>query len=153
MVRRGLVVCASVFLLAGCRSATDANSQLELTLTTDRITLNPGDTAHLTLTLTNHSATSIRVPTPGCPHFFNVTDAAKRPAGPPQLICALILVGPTELVPSQSLTVHDTWAADSGRAWANRTMRILSGTYTLRGSLVGPEHSIASNAVAIRVND
>jgi hypothetical protein len=143
---------ACLVLLSGCRFATAADSTLVLTMTADRASLGPGDTAHLTLTLTNRSASATTVPTPHCVHYFGVTDSADRSAGPPQTVCFAILPAPTTLGPGESLIRHDTWAADSGKEYSGHTLRVGSGTYTLRGVFAGPERPITSNAVAIAVS-
>jgi hypothetical protein len=150
-MRRAVSSLVALSLLVACQSATDAESKLVLTMTTDRTSLSVGDTAHLTLTLTNRLPIPVRVPTPWCGPFFSVSDAGGRPSGPPRLICDLILVAPTVLASGQSLTLHDSWAADSGSGSGFHTLRVDPGSYILRGLLEGPEHPITSNTVEIRV--
>ena len=150
-LRRHWISFASLFLFAGCHSATDAGMGLVLTMTTDRVSLGTGEIAHLSLTLTNQSPRTVRIPTPVCPHYFRVNDAADRPAGPPQLACVADLRAPTDLAPGQSITLQDSWAADSGRATAPR-LRVDPGRYTVQGVVAGPERQIASNAIEIEVH-
>lgn len=136
-------------LLVACQGATDVQSHLVLTLSTDRTSLGVGDTTHLTLTLTNHSSKSMSVPTAWCGRLFTVTDDRGRPAGPPWFFCDAIFVGPTDLAAGQSLTLHDRWAADSGNG--SSPLRVDPGIYTLQGTLSGPEHPITSNTIAVLV--
>jgi hypothetical protein len=150
-MRRWWLHLAGLCVIVGCQSTTDANRKLVLTLTTDRASLNPGDVANLTLTVTNTSSATVRIPAPGCPHFFTVVDAAGRSAGPPQLYCALILQAPIDVAPGETVTLHDTWAADSGGPGATHTLRVDAGTYTLRGMLRDNARPITSNTVAVSV--
>ena len=148
-MRRWWLHLAGLCVIVGCQSTTDVNRKLVLTLTTDRASLMPGTVANLTLTLTNTSSATVRIAAPGCPHYFTVVDAAGRSAGPPQMYCVLMTVPPIDVAPGETMTFHDTWAADSGGpSW---TVRVGPGPYTLRAILGGVEHPIASNAVAVSV--
>ena len=148
---RRLLGFAALLIAAGCGSVTDADSHLTLAMTSDRATLNVGDTAHFVLTLTNHSSSSIRIAAPSCPHFFTVNDAADRPSGPPQTACLAIGLAPRDLAPGQSITLHDSWAADSGQEFSRRTFRVGAGTYTIRGVLAGADHPVTSNPIGVVV--
>ena len=150
-MRRRWLHLALLSVVVGCQSTTDASRKLVLTLTTDRASLMPGDVAHLVLTLTNTSSATVRIPAPGCPHFFTVVDAAGRSAGPPQMYCALVLTQPIDVAPGESMTFHDSWAADSGGPESSQTVRVGPGPYTLRAILGGVERPITSNAVAVSV--
>ena len=151
-MRQRLSILIALLFVIACEGATDPASKLVLTLTSDRTSLSAGDTAHLTLTIVNHSSVTIPIPSSSCGPFFTVTDAAGRRSGPPARMCDLILRQPIDLAAGQSLTLHDTWAADSGNASASRTLRVQPGIYTIRGIAPGPTQLLASNAIAVQVN-
>ena len=151
MRQRLSILIALVFVIA-CEGATDPESKLALTLTSDRTSLSAGDTAHLTLTIANRSSVTIPIPSSSCGPFFTVTDAAGRSSGPPVRMCDLALRQPVELAAGQRLTLYDVWAADSGNASAGRTLRVQPGTYTIRGIAAGPTELLTSKAIAVQVN-
>jgi hypothetical protein len=140
-----------VFLaVAGCRFLTDSDDALTVAITSDRSTISAEDSAQLRVTLTNRSSRAVEVNLP-CPHYFVVSDPSGREAGPPRLLCALILLPPTRLASGESLTLADTWAADSGDGSSGRTVRVAPGTYQLRGVLFGQHRAVTSPPITVVV--
>jgi len=131
-----LVLCCSV-VTGACRTSTDA-LPLAVSISSDRASIAPGQAARLRIVVVNLGVHPISLPSPHCPHYFAVTDAQSREAGPPRTMCATYLLMPTLVLPGDSLVLNDAWAADSGQAYESSVARVAPGTYELRARFLGP---------------
>jgi hypothetical protein len=147
---RILAYIGLVIVVTAC-GATDVNDRLTLRLAADRSSLTASDTVRLTLTLINQSSEAATVLAPSCPHFFTVTDALGRTAGPPRTACFAIMLPPVILAPGESLLVSDAWAADSGKAHDRNTLRVAPGNYQIVASLIGEGRKVSSAPVTMAV--
>jgi hypothetical protein len=122
--------------LFACSEPTVSDRGVRVTLDIDRAILHPGDSAHVTVTATNHGSRRVTINANGCPAVFSVRDPAGQASTPPPSLCAAHLVL-RELAPGESHVFRYSWAGTVLRNGTPSGVALPAGVYQLRGHVGG----------------
>jgi hypothetical protein len=136
MRRVGFVMAGVIGL--GCFLTTEPADQVDLEVTVTPAALDTGDTALVTVTLTNGAGRPIEFQAHGCPVYFAVFEEGGRQVAPSRLGCPLVPAR-IALTTGEVLRYEFEWLGEpwsNGRSAGQPFPQLLPpGRYTVRGVL------------------
>jgi hypothetical protein len=155
MVLRRLAEIAPLLciVLSACQSPTDANRQLDVAVSIDRLEITPSAPARVTLTIQNRGPNVVEVADPrsyACAAPYLVRDATDRPVQLPARTCLLILYAPRKLGPAESLTIQDQWSGDQSDGAGGATA-VEPGKYRISAHVAGQGRQLTSETVTVSI--
>jgi hypothetical protein len=152
MFRRTQLVPVLCAALGACRSITDPNSQLSITVAVDRVVIDQTIPVAITVNVVNRGSRTVQTADPrsyACPRAFIVLDAADRIVPLPARTCLLIGYAPRELAPGDSITIRDQWAADMNNAAG--VGPVVPGQYRIVARVISKNEQLGSKPVEVSV--
>lgn len=138
--------------LIACSEPTASNRSVEVTLTVDRTVLRAGETASVAVAATNRGTRSVTINSGGCPAAFVVVEPDGAVAVPGPQICAAI-ASLHEIAPGETYVIRHTWRLDAAVPGETTSRLLPSGSYVLRGRVLGQNLRAESLPVEIRIQD
>ena len=137
--------------VGACQGPTEANRQLDVSVSVDRTEIAPGTAVNITVTVTNRGSLTVQTADPhnyDCFPAYQVLDAAGRPQYPPGRFCDLIGYLPRQLAPGESLIIHDAWSGVVGDGHGNGgSVPVAPGQYRIFGRVTGVAEVVGGNLV------
>jgi hypothetical protein len=143
----------STIIAIACTNSLDPNRLLEVTLSPSRDVVTVGNSVDVTITVINRSAIVVTTSDPrsyGCPPAFIVVDARGQERRPPPQICLAIAYAPKNLLPGESIVIHNYWAGETAAEGGER-IPLPPGQYSLKARVWSKNGIAESPTVNIRL--
>ena len=153
-VSRLVVATTAVFAASACASATDVQTDLDVSLSLDRTLIGELQPVTITITIVNRGSQPAQAADPrgyACGRPYVVLNEAGENIELPGRACFAIAYEPIELSPGDSMKLIDVWSAD--QADGRGALPVAAGRYRIIARVFGENRTLESAPVWIRVFD
>ena len=154
-MRRLGALAAGLFVAMGaCRSATGADTQLDVRISVDHPEVSQTNPAHIAISISNRGPDAVTLTRPGsdaCDAAYTVRDAANQDLPLPPRFCVAIVYAPQTLAPGDSVVILDQWGGETSDG-AHGVKAAAPGQYRIFARVVAGSRTLTSAPVMVLVD-